>query len=145
MKNLKNPYLLWETRCCVKCALSSLFSSPEIFRDSVFLGSQTLLICYGSLEERHWLLLVRAYGERCKSHVGSLALSTPCLSVYKEEQQRGQRWFMRIGSLKPLGSKVILLVTFSPLTGPSEVLSHSSSIWNTLNLSFFSFLYLTLP
>lgn len=37
-KNSPNPYLLWETRCCVKCALSSLFRSPEIFRDSVFLA-----------------------------------------------------------------------------------------------------------
>lgn len=68
--------------CCPVC-----LEAQKYLGTLVFFGSQTLLICYGPLKNRRWLLGGWSGQERCNLHVRRWQQTHLRLSAYKEEQR----------------------------------------------------------
>lgn len=103
-----------KTLCSVKCELSGLFGSPEIFRDSVFLESQTLLIFffYSSLKKTASVFIY--WNRHDRKDATCTHVRCACQLMRGNSAMRWTVMIHENRKLKSIGSKVILLVTFSP-------------------------------
>lgn len=114
-------------------AMSSLFRGPERFRDSVFSVHKHIWFVMVLWKPSAGCYLLEETGKNatCTCAAGTWA---HCLSANEGEQQCNAcgQWMMINANrkLKSLGSKGILLVTFSPHIWSSWGLSHLNCMWN---------------
>lgn len=98
--------------CFFTCySTKTLFTSPEIFRDSVFFGSQTRLICYG-FKKPVLVWTGQSRQERCSR----VEMTRNIHAYLLQRRNSNECWQMMVQEKRKFqssGRKVIPMVTFS--------------------------------
>lgn len=90
----KNPYLLWEICCCMKCPVC-LEAQKYLGTLSFWLTNTSDLLWFS--RNQHWPS-VAGPDRNDAAHTCPAGTVSTCLSAYKEEQHSNECGFMRIGS-----------------------------------------------